>query len=133
MSLTRILKKKDNWLESIETEVDSSAEVETPRRWQVLDWAIFRMRNGEIMSKWFENQEKRFWSRQDDDIQAKIRITSAFARKRMMVMMIYLEMMLFIFVSGAMPSNSVSSVAANRARRRSTLLCSLSISTSYWN
>lgn len=53
----------------------------------------------------------------------------------------YLEMMLFILVSGVMPSISlsgvmpsisVSSVAANRAFSRSTLLCSLSISTSYW-
>mgnify|MGYP004574945591 CR=1 FL=1 len=44
----------------------------------------------------------------------------------------YLEMMLFILVSGAMPSISVSSVAPNRALSRSTLLCSLSISTSYW-
>lgn len=44
----------------------------------------------------------------------------------------YLEMMLFILVSGATPSISVSSVAPNRALSRSTLLCNLSISTSYW-
>lgn len=44
----------------------------------------------------------------------------------------YLEMMLFILVSGATPSISVSSLAPNRALSRSTLLCNLSISTSYW-
>lgn len=44
----------------------------------------------------------------------------------------YLEMMLFILVSGATPSISVSSVVPNRALSRSTLLCNLSISTSYW-
>jgi len=48
----------------------------------------------------------------------------------------YLEMMLFMLVSGAR-SKSASSVAPNRVRNRSrsTLFCSLStsyISTSYW-
>lgn len=44
----------------------------------------------------------------------------------------YLDIMLFIFESGAALSKSTSSDVPKRAFSLSTLLCSLSISTLYW-